>query len=163
DQADRGDRTEVLFELSQPPSASSMTTKDMSERFVTQLRAIQKKYKVSDEDVAIEPLRNYVGACLTRKELFELRFETKFDMQQAAGGIDYDELRSLKPFYRAWRNATKVALINRSVHTLQAYPAHNAYSATGRDIHWAVLDSGINVGHPHFETYDSIVASFDCR
>jgi subtilisin family serine protease len=161
DEAGRDERTEVLFELSQPPSGSTRTTDDMRELLVKHLREIQRRSKVRNDVIAIEPLRHYVAACLTRKELLETVYLTEFQLPPA-GGIDYEEIERVKPFYRAWKNGFKVALINRSVHTLQVHPAHNAYTATGRDIHWAVLDSGISEDHPHFNSRKTIVASFDC-
>jgi subtilisin family serine protease len=54
-----------------------------------------------------------------------------------------------------------VALLEYSIHQVQASPAHLSYQAMGDRIHWAVLDSGCTK-HPHFKTYDTIAARWDC-
>ena len=63
---------------------------------------------------------------------------------------------------RVWRNAQKRALLDVSVHTVQAFPAHAGYRATGRGIEWAVLDTGVNAAHPHFRPHDTIGPQYDC-
>ena len=63
---------------------------------------------------------------------------------------------------RVWRNAEKRALLDVSVHTVQAFPAHAGYRANGRGIDWAVLDTGITAAHPHFAEYDTIGPQYDC-
>jgi subtilisin family serine protease len=77
----------------------------------------------------------------------------------------HDELERLgvviPPLYRIWRNARKVALLEHSIHQVQASPAHLSYQAMGERVHWAVLDSGCTA-HRHFQTYDTIAARWDC-
>jgi subtilisin family serine protease len=65
------------------------------------------------------------------------------------------------PVARIWKNGTKWAYLDRSIHTTQAFPAHNSYQASGRNITWAVLDSGIHLTHPHFKN-DTILRVYDC-
>jgi len=62
--------------------------------------------------------------------------------------------------YRVWRNATKRALLDKSVATLQARTAHLAYDALGQGIEWAVLDTGVRADHPHLAK--SIQTEWDC-
>jgi subtilisin family serine protease len=62
---------------------------------------------------------------------------------------------------RVWRNATKRALLDVSINTIQAPPAHGGYAARGRGIVWAVLDTGINPRHPHFRG-GAVGAQWDC-
>ncbi|MGH7230007.1 MAG: S8 family serine peptidase [Nitrospiraceae bacterium] len=63
---------------------------------------------------------------------------------------------------RIWKNAQKRALLNVSTHVVQAYTAHLGYRATGKDITWAVLDTGIAAAHPHFDTAKNITNQYDC-
>jgi subtilisin family serine protease len=63
---------------------------------------------------------------------------------------------------RVWRNGSKCALLGKSVHTVQAHPAHAAYMALGNDINWGVLDSGIAPKHVHFKAHSNIKAQLDC-
>src|SRR5688572_10251849 len=56
----------------------------------------------------------------------------------------------------------KRALINTSTHTVQARPANLGYGATGKEIGWAVLDTGIRGDHPHFSAHKNIAAQWNC-
>jgi subtilisin family serine protease len=62
----------------------------------------------------------------------------------------------LSPIYRIWEDTEVHALINRSVATVKADAAHIAFSARGKDIVWAVLDSGVDQHHPHFQRYRNL-------
>ena len=94
---------------------------------------------------SIEPLKRFVSAKLTRLEIERLRTQYK-DLQ----------------ITRVWRDAAKRALIYQSTNTIQVRPANLGYGAVGKDIGWAVLDTGICADHPHFEQYKNIVAQWDC-
>lgn len=55
------------------------------------------------------------------------------------------------PVYRIWEDGVVEALLTRSAATVKADAAHRAFSALGEGIVWAVVDSGIDGGHPHFK------------
>jgi serine protease AprX len=55
-----------------------------------------------------------------------------------------------RAIYRIWPDFPVQALIDRSGTTVKADAAGRAYDAMGRGITWAVVDSGIDGGHPHF-------------
>lgn len=93
----------------------------------------------------IQLMRRFVSADLTRSEIEQLRVH--------CGALKID---------RVWRNAVKRALLHQSTHTIQARPANLGYGARGRDIAWAVLDTGIAAGHPHFKEYRNVIAQWDC-
>lgn len=98
-----------------------------------------------DEAARIEPLQRFVAARLLPSEI-----------QQVAA--QHQELR----VYAVWKSAPKRKLIDRSGRVLQADAALPAYSATGKGITWAILDTGVNHHHPHFLKHDSIKAVYDC-
>ncbi len=58
--------------------------------------------------------------------------------------------------HRLWPNFEVRALTNRSIVTTKAQAAHRAFNATGEDIVWAVLDSGIDKEHPHFAKHGNL-------
>ena len=58
--------------------------------------------------------------------------------------------------HRIWPNFEVRALIHRSVITTKCEAAHRAFNAEGKDIVWAVLDSGIDRDHPHFAHYHNL-------
>lgn len=168
------EKTEVLFELTQPEGATQATIEDVRRATVKALTGLVDGVNVEDlwnaTDIAasvaafnrkqrdqlaemeITPLKHYVGAWLTRAQLYAAVATADFELRPD-GGVDADELkdveaavkgsRKAKAIYRAWRNGRKYALISRSSHTVQAFPARQAYGATGRGVDWAVLDTGL--------------------
>lgn len=56
--------------------------------------------------------------------------------------------------YRIWPDFPVRPLIDRSTPTVKADAAQRAYHASGHGITWAVIDSGIDAGHPHFANGD---------
>ena len=93
----------------------------------------------------IDPLERFVAANLTRFEVERLRTEHK--------ALDIRWI---------WKDAEKAALIDVSAARVQALPAHRSYNARGQGITWAVLDTGIQSDHSHFEQHDNIAATYDC-
>ena len=119
----------------------------------TALARIYDMLGASDESSetrkALEPeeLHRYVALSLTRQQAETLSSAAHSDKKF--------------PVARIWKNSAKRALLDRSIHTTQAFPAHTGYQAAGADITWAVLDSGIHLTHPHFSS-GTIVRVFDC-
>jgi len=105
----------------------------------------------NDSTLGIQRLSRYVSVNLSEMEAQRLAAQ---DEIERLGVV-------IPPLYRIWRNAKKVALLEHSIHQVQASPAHLAYQAMGDKIHWAILDSGCTK-HPHFTTYDTIAARWDC-
>jgi subtilisin family serine protease len=145
--APREARHEVLIELAE---MSDGTHRTLDEARAAAIAAIHSVSTGKEADLQIEPLQRFVAAQLTRGEAEALASEHGA-LSGAALSVQ-----------RIWRNATKRALLNVSAHTVQAIPARNAYETHGREVHWAVLDTGILADHPHFETYGSVVESYDC-
>jgi subtilisin family serine protease len=97
-------------------------------------------------DIAeVEPLERFIAARLTRSEVERLRAQYQ--------GLNIGTI---------WRDAAKKALICQSSVTIQARPANLGYNARGRDIRWAVLDTGIRPDHPHFQKHNNIIVQWDC-
>lgn len=137
-------RHPILIELKVP---SSVAFEDLSNEREKIVGWLQKESGVSEEDLQIERLQRYLAAQLTRSEIERLASNFK---DQNLG------------VYRLWKNAEKRALITQSIDTIQTRPAHLGYGADGREIRWAILDSGIVADHPHFTHYKNIEAQFDC-
>lgn len=58
--------------------------------------------------------------------------------------------------YRIWPDFKIGTLTTKSVSTVKADAARVSFSAFGRDIVWAVLDSGIDRAHPHFTAHTNL-------
>ncbi len=109
------------------------------------LTEVLAQSQASAADCRIQTMKRFVSADLTRNEIEQLRShcsELKID--------------------RVWRNSVKRQLIHQSSQTVQARPANLGYGARGQNIAWAVLDTGIAAGHPHFAAHQNVVAQWDC-
>ncbi|RZA31412.1 MAG: peptidase [Lysobacteraceae bacterium] len=102
-----------------------------------------------DDEICLEDgLQRFISARLTRFEIESLR----------------NQYQSLN-FKRLWRDGAKRMLLNQSRSVVQADAAQTAYRASGQRIGWAVLDTGIAAGHPHFHEKgkrDVVEAQWDC-
>lgn len=58
--------------------------------------------------------------------------------------------------YRVWPDFPVKALINRSISTVKADAAINSFATSGDRIVWAVMDSGVDEAHPHFELHKNL-------
>jgi hypothetical protein len=63
--------------------------------------------------------------------------------------------------YQIWEDFKVYPLIFASVSTCKADAARAAFRACGRDICWAVIDSGIDGNHPHFAKYENLRGMHD--
>lgn len=61
-----------------------------------------------------------------------------------------------RAIFRIWPDFEVQALIHKSVRTVKADAARISFSASGDDIVWAVLDSGIAGDHPHFALHRNL-------
>ncbi|MGI9088120.1 MAG: S8 family peptidase [Chthoniobacterales bacterium] len=61
-----------------------------------------------------------------------------------------------RAIYRIWPDFAISACITKSLATVKADAAQNSFAAVGTDIAWAVMDSGIDMEHPHFAMHKNI-------
>jgi serine protease AprX len=111
------------------------------------LQALSKEFDL-DEKALVHIADTYVRCRLTinqTKKLVRLD-QDKVPVQERA-------------IYRVWPDFTMNLLIDRSIATIKADAARRSFDATGHDIVWAVIDSGIQGTHPHFKTYDTLGGS----
>lgn len=69
---------------------------------------------------------------------------------------DGGEAPRRRAIFRVWPDFPIGRLTDRSVATVKGDAALRAYNASGTDIVWAVIDSGIDGAHPHFHTFDTL-------
>lgn len=58
--------------------------------------------------------------------------------------------------YRIWPDFEVKRFTNQSFKTIKADAARNAFGALGDDIVWAVIDTGIDGAHPHFQKFKNL-------
>ncbi|MDQ4038489.1 MAG: S8 family peptidase [Actinomycetota bacterium] len=61
-----------------------------------------------------------------------------------------------RAIYRIWPDFDIGPLISKSISTVKADAARAAFSALGDGIVWAVIDSGIDIKHPHFALHHNL-------
>jgi serine protease AprX len=61
--------------------------------------------------------------------------------------------------YRIWQDDEVRTFTNVSISTVKADAARNSFGTSGKDIVWAVLDTGIDGDHPHFRLYGNLKLS----
>lgn len=61
-----------------------------------------------------------------------------------------------RAIYRVWPDFPVKRMIDRSISTVKADAAQRSYAATGAEITWAVIDTGVAQRHPHFRRYDNL-------
>ena len=70
--------------------------------------------------------------------------------------VRLDQAAKRPAIFRVWPDFPLKALLVKSVSTVKADAAHSSFAAFGRDIVWAVVDSGIDGRHPHFKLYGNV-------
>ena len=102
---------------------------------------------VVQEMVRLDGERGRQNAQAPRLEA-EARVETEAPARAEAPPINPAPYRAM---YRSWENFSVHPLIDRSISTVKADAARRAFLAEGRDIVWAVIDSGVDRMHEHFK------------
>jgi hypothetical protein len=64
--------------------------------------------------------------------------------------------RSSRAVYKIWLDHEVKRFTNRSISTVKADAAHNAFAALGEGVVWAVLDTGVDGNHPHFQKHGTL-------
>jgi subtilisin family serine protease len=63
---------------------------------------------------------------------------------------------SSRAIYHIWPDFPIRILTNKSISTVKADAARASFSAFGEGIVWAVMDSGVELSHPHFELHGNV-------
>jgi serine protease AprX len=108
-----------------------------------------------DSNVRFDTAHPYIFATLTGSEIRKLVAD---DSARSTAAISSDTGRqrltlSSRAIYRIWEDTEVEALLTNSVMTVKADAAQAAFAAGGKDIVWAVIDSGIDRMHEHFSQY----------
>ncbi|MDB4892084.1 MAG: isp 2 [Gemmatimonadetes bacterium] len=96
---------------------------------------------------------HYVFGCLTADQILGLAAEARALVEE--GGPNNSVV------YRIWEDTEISVTLTRSASTVKVDAAQRAFRADGRNIVWAVLDSGIDGTHPHFKCDKSPFGAID--
>ncbi|BBH69223.1 serine peptidase [Actinoplanes sp. OR16] len=92
----------------------------------------------ADRPVPVTVSASYVRCLVTRAEISALLL------------ADEDRAATRRTIFHIWPDYVIRPQIDRSTSTVKADAAGRTYSADGSGVVWAVLDTGIEAGHPHF-------------
>ena len=95
----------------------------------------------------------YVFASLTPKEIIELAHA---DLARHRGADADMGSAPKRAIHRIWFDHDIEEQTNRSISTVKADAARSAFGALGENIVWAVLDTGIDGQHPHFQLHETL-------
>ena len=70
--------------------------------------------------------------------------------------LDREASRGRRAIQYIWTDYLVTRFVDQSSRTVKAEAARRLFNADGRDIVWAVIDSGIAGSHPHFRTYETL-------
>lgn len=94
-------------------------------------------------------------AATVRRDSVVARETANSDSRGQEGPVDSFSRRAI---YRVWPDFQLKALLTKSASTIKATAARKAFDASGRGIVWAVVDSGIDGQHIHFEKHKNLSA-----
>jgi serine protease AprX len=165
----KGDRYSVIIDLDLGfpggRECARQRVLDLLFRVLRVGRADDPDYLMIEEAVPFRLRKispSYLFALLTADEIAEL---VRLDNHWPKTGkprerIDMTLPSAKKPrpraIFRIWPNHPVKPLLTKSVCTIKGDAAHAAFGASGLDIVWAVIDSGIDGAHPHFSTYNNL-------
>ena len=69
------------------------------------------------------------------------------------------DISQFRCIHQIWPDFELKNCIVASIRTIKVDAAQNSFTAFGEGITWAVMDTGIDVGHPHFEMHKNIDAA----
>lgn len=104
-----------------------------------------------------DPRHPYVFATLTPAQIHEIVDKDSRDIAASSQTLQPRGQVLRGAIFRVWEDSPIYPLIVHSVATVKADAAQIAFSASGKDIVWAVVDSGIDETHPHFKTHSNLV------
>ncbi|MFI5338002.1 MAG: hypothetical protein ACHQ5A_14525, partial [Opitutales bacterium] len=70
--------------------------------------------------------------------------------------VERDQQSPVRAIFHVWPDFIVSAQIWKSVATVKADACRRAFASTGKGILWAVLDSGIDGSHPHFDKHGNL-------
>lgn len=143
------DRGPYLVELNvQYVSGLQGAAQDFLDLFEDTCRRLAEADGVPVPDAPVRIGKSYYRCIIRVKEWRKLIADDE-RVAAARAGVDDDVTRH-RCIYRVWPDFPIKPHISRSVATIKADAAERSFEATGEEVVWAVIDSGVSVDHAHF-------------
>jgi subtilisin family serine protease len=127
--------------------------KQLVQEILSELRINSREQNIND--VKSKLSHQYLFASLDGRAIRELvRRDNQKQPSTAteASGVQFIH----RSIYRIWPDFPVKRLTTKSISTVKADAARNSFSALGKNIVWAVMDSGIDARHPHFQKHKNL-------
>ncbi len=115
------------------------------------------------DDIKTKLSDQYVFATLEGKVIKRLveidHQKAEEDARKAARktpDVETDESLRFRTIHHIWPDFPLQSCITQSVRTVKVDAARRSFAADGEGITWAVMDTGIDKGHPHFLRHNNI-------
>jgi subtilisin family serine protease len=148
----------VIVELNLLHRMPRLKTKRFVAKMIEQVAQPQAINKILSDDTD-----QYIYATLSSDQIRKLAQENEQQRgkwaSESARSLENYKTRIDRPIYKIWPDFEVELLLNESVSTVKADAARAAFAAGGRGIVWAVIDSGIDGDHPHFQKYKNLELS----
>jgi serine protease AprX len=132
--------------------AARERVKQLVHEILSELRINPREQNINDAKSKLS--HQYLFASLDGRAIRELvrrDNDKKLSPTSDAPGVQFH-----RSIYRIWPDFPVKRLTTKSVSTVKADAARNSFSALGKDIVWAVMDSGIDASHPHFQKHKNL-------
>jgi len=107
----------------------------------------------------VQRLWRFVGGTGEPQRIADGYMAGELTSDQTLGIISADTAAlesSRRAIYRIWPDFKAHPQIDATSMTINALPAQRTFASSGEGIVWAVIDSGIDSAHPHFEGYQTL-------
>lgn len=128
--------------------------KKTHQKLVTKIKR-RLKLDLSAQDQYDMP--EYVFARLTEAQIEQIAALDDQLLSQLKGkDISPNDVKAARLISRIWPDFPIEANLHQTRATVKAEAAFATFAAAGKDIVWAVMDSGIQSDHPHFERHKNL-------
>ena len=147
----------LLLAINQDPEAMRRVIIDVNVRYAAGRAAAQNDILTMIGN-ALEAAGDQPGQ---GANLFKSRASSQYVYARLQGKVirklvEIDQGRDTRAIYHVWPDFAVHPHIWKSVPTVKADACRRAFAATGKGIVWAVLDSGIDGSHPHFDKHANL-------
>lgn len=112
--------------------------------------------KKATDPQGINPIKTKYSQQYVFAELEEEVIKELVRRDLSDGEYGYEPKPGSQAIYHIWPDFEINKLTTKSVITVKADAARNAFAALGNGIYWAVMDSGIDGTHPQFEMHRNL-------
>jgi serine protease AprX len=134
-------------------AAARERAQKLVKEIIAEFRLDPRQQNVNDTKSKLS--HQYLFAALEGRAIRELVRRDNQDKPKAISDARASQTAH-RAIFRIWPDFPVKGLITKSISTVKADAARNSFSAFGDNIIWAVMDSGIDVNHPHFKKYKNL-------